>query len=61
MSNNQNHEIDEEVLKNRLTPIAYAVLRNGATEPPFSGAYNQHFNTGDYHCLVCDNLLLKYP
>lgn len=59
MSNNQNHEIDEEVLKNRLTPIAYAVLRNGATEPPFSGAYNQHFNTGDYHCLVCDNLLFK--
>ncbi|MDA0950490.1 MAG: peptide-methionine (R)-S-oxide reductase MsrB [Bacteroidetes bacterium] len=59
MSNNQNHEIDEEVLKNRLTPIAYAVLRNGATEPPFSGAYNQHYNTGDYHCLVCGNPLFK--
>jgi peptide-methionine (R)-S-oxide reductase len=59
MSNNHNQELDEEVLKNKLTPIAYAVLRNGATEPPFSGVYNQHFKTGDYHCLVCENLLFQ--
>jgi peptide-methionine (R)-S-oxide reductase len=59
MPTNQSKALNEEELKSKLTPIAYAVLRHGATEPPFSGAFNQHFETGDYHCMACGNLLFQ--
>lgn len=59
MRTNESKDLNEEELKSRLTPIAYSVLRHGATEPPFSGAFNQHFETGDYHCMACGNLLFQ--
>ena len=59
MPTNQPKNLNEEELKSKLTPIAYAVLRGGATEPPFSGSFNQHFETGDYHCMACGNLLFQ--
>lgn len=59
MSINNPLKLDEEELKQRLTPIAYAVLRHGATETPYSGAYNEHYETGDYHCLACGAKLFE--
>ncbi|MFM1807740.1 MAG: peptide-methionine (R)-S-oxide reductase MsrB [Bacteroidota bacterium] len=59
MSTDQPHHYDEQALKAKLTPIAYAVLRNGATEPPFSGVYNDHFESGNYHCMACGSLLFE--
>lgn len=46
-------EINEDELKKRLTPEEYAVLREGATEAPFSGEL-LHINAdGTFRCKVC--------
>jgi peptide-methionine (R)-S-oxide reductase len=36
-----------------LDPEQYAVLRQSATEPPFSGALYANKKTGTYHCGAC--------
>jgi len=35
-------------------PLAFEVTRHAATERPFSGKYDQHWETGSYHCICCD-------
>ena len=40
-----------------LDPDAYAVLRRGATEPPFSGALNHNKADGQYRCGACGAVL----
>ena len=47
---------DEEWRK-RLSPEQYAVLREAATERPFSGKYVDTDEDGFYHCVACGNLL----
>ncbi len=37
-----------------LTPMQYRVLRQEATEPPFSNAYHNYKGKGRYHCVGCD-------
>lgn len=39
-------------LKNKLSPIAYAVTQENATERPFTGAYDAHFKQGIYVDIV---------
>ncbi len=39
--------------KNKLTPEAYRVTREGRTERAFSGEYDDHKQTGIYHCVCC--------
>ncbi|KJS70814.1 MAG: peptide methionine sulfoxide reductase [Comamonadaceae bacterium BICA1-1] len=34
-------------------PLAYAVMRQAATERPFSGRYEAHWASGRYHCMGC--------
>ena len=34
-------------------PAAYAVTRQAATERPFTGRFNQHWQAGRYHCICC--------
>ena len=36
-----------------LTPEQYAVLREGATERPWSGEYVDEKADGSYHCAAC--------
>ena len=43
--------------KKQLTPEQYAVTRQKATEPPFTGKYYQKKETGVYHCVCCGNPL----
>lgn len=40
--------------KEKLTEAAYQVCRLGATEQPFSGVYNEHWEEGVYHCACCE-------
>ncbi len=39
--------------KTQLTPEQYAVTREKATEPPFTGKYYRNKDTGVYHCVCC--------
>ena len=41
----------------KLTPEQYRILREKATEPPFTGALTENHETGDYHCAGCGTLL----
>jgi peptide-methionine (R)-S-oxide reductase len=52
-------EINEEKLKQKLTPEEYAVLREKATESPFSGKYLEPPKDGVYRCKVCNSALFK--
>ncbi|XP_055922680.1 methionine-R-sulfoxide reductase B1 isoform X3 [Eupeodes corollae] len=45
--------IDKKDLKTRLTPLQYQVTQEAATERPFSGCYNKHYEKGVYRCIVC--------
>lgn len=40
-----------------LTPFEYAVLRESATEPPGTGAYEKTNEPGDYACKGCGTVL----
>ena len=43
----------EEEWRSELDPEAYEVLRNKATEPPFTGKYVYSKETGVYRCGGC--------
>lgn len=45
--------------KKKLTPEQYTVLRHGATERPFCGAFLDNHKTGAYLCAGCDLPLFK--
>ncbi len=44
---------------NKLTAEEERVIVNKATEPPFSGAYDQLFAQGTYVCRRCNNKLFS--
>ena len=43
--------------KKQLSPIAFKVLRQNATETPFTGAYYKTDEKGIYFCAACKNKL----
>jgi peptide-methionine (R)-S-oxide reductase len=49
--------INEEELRAKLDPLSYAVLREGATERPFTGEYTDTETVGSYRCKACGNEL----
>ncbi len=51
--------INEDELKQRLTEEEYAVLRQGATETPFSGEFVHTDAKGMFTCKVCGNQLFS--
>lgn len=42
-----------------LTPQQFAVLREKATEPPFSGEYDGLYADGVYACAACGQVLFE--
>ena len=46
-------EKTDEEWKKILDPERYKVLRERATEAPFSGEYDSVFDTGTYMCAAC--------
>ncbi|MBA8825713.1 peptide-methionine (R)-S-oxide reductase [Saccharopolyspora lacisalsi] len=49
----------EQQWKEQLGTEEYAVLRQGATEPPFSGAYVNENTVGSYECRACGTELFR--
>ena len=47
----------DKVYREKLTELQYQVTRNSATERAFTGIYDKHFETGNYHCICCGKLL----
>jgi peptide-methionine (R)-S-oxide reductase len=45
--------------KEQLSPLAFKVLRQNATEAPFSGAFHKNDDKGTYFCAACDNKLFS--
>ena len=43
--------------KAQLSPEQYRVMRQAGTEAPFSGEYDQFWETGVYHCGGCGHPL----
>lgn len=39
--------------REQLSPEAYRVTRQGGTEPPFTGTYNDEKTPGIYRCVCC--------
>ena len=51
--------IDEAELKKTLDPLSYSVLREGATERPFTGEYTDSDVIGVYKCKACSAELFR--
>lgn len=47
----------DDEYKTKLTPEQFKVLRQGATEAPFSGKLLHNHETGDYSCAACGSVL----
>jgi peptide-methionine (R)-S-oxide reductase len=52
-------EKPDEQWRAELTPAEYAVLREAATEPAFTGEYTDTKTTGVYSCRACGAELPK--
>ncbi|PID90615.1 MAG: peptide-methionine (R)-S-oxide reductase [Bacteroidetes bacterium] len=46
--------MDREKWVRPLSPLQEAVTQHAATEPPFTGTYYRHSESGTYRCIVCD-------
>jgi peptide-methionine (R)-S-oxide reductase len=49
----------EEDWRQELSPEQYAVLRDAATEPPFTGKYVYEKSDGMYRCAACGSELFS--
>lgn len=51
--------VDEAALRKSLDPLSYDVLRNAATERPFTGEYVDTETVGIYRCKACSAELFR--
>ena len=55
----RNVEKPDTEWRKELDPARYAVLRQAATEPPFSGALYHNAAAGTYDCGACGSMLFS--
>lgn len=55
----QTCRLADEVWRQRLSPEAFRVARQGGTEPPFSGRYQDQKENGLYVCICCGTHLFS--
>jgi len=46
-------DLPEEEWRKRLSPEQYRVLRDGGTEPAFTGVHRDNHDAGAYRCAAC--------
>ena len=51
--------ITDAECRERLSPQAYEVTRNAATEPPFTGPHLDNKLSGSYTCVCCGQMLFS--
>jgi peptide-methionine (R)-S-oxide reductase len=51
--------MNDEHYKEKLSDEAFKVCRLAATERPFTGIYNDHWQEGVYHCVCCEQPLFS--
>lgn len=51
--------LKEEDWREQLDDLSYSVLRESATESPFTGKYYRHDDNGNYYCKACNALLFE--
>lgn len=49
----------DQIYRDKLSEDAYRVCRLAATERPFTGKYNDHWQDGVYHCACCQQALFS--
>ncbi len=59
MSEKYTIQKSEEEWKSILSNEEFRVLRKKGTEYPHTGAYNLHFENGNYHCKACGAKLFE--
>lgn len=47
----------EHLAQTGAEPLAFEVTRHAVTERPRTGALDQHWDAGHYHCVCCDQHL----
>lgn len=52
-------KMSDEELRQKLTPEQFRITQMAATEPPFTGVYNDHYEEGLYRCVVCEKPLFS--
>ena len=52
-------QISDEEWRVRLSPQEFRVLRQGGTEPAFTGEYTDTKTPGTYHCRACGAKLFE--
>ncbi len=59
MSDTDLYDGPSEDWRKKLTPEQYRVLREKKTELPFSGKFDDFFETGVYKCAACGTVLFS--
>ena len=51
--------MNDNNLRNKLSPLAYQVTQEKGTERPFTSEFAERWYDGEYHCVVCDAVLFE--
>ena len=57
MSDTRNSRLSDAEWRSKLTPEQYRILREGGTEPPWSGELLGNKDEGEYRCAGCGSPL----